>query len=728
MLNNIDRYWRTANYLTLAQIYLKDNVLLQRRLSKNDLKDHYKGHWGTSPGINFIYAHLNYYIKKYAQKVHLVVGPGHAGCALLSNIFIEGSISDYYSGFENNLEGLNKFLSMEKHVKGIRSEINPFYPGTIYDGGELGYSLPVAFASVFDSPNSMAVCVIGDGEAETGTISSSWNCINYLDEKSGFVLPIIHLNNFKMGSRSLMSRKSDEELKAYFYGLGYETKIVLQSHQQMISALDWVYESHQNIRQGKTRRWPLIILRTPKGWTAPFDEEICIENRLNSHKIPLSDVKSNQYSFDYLEKWLQSYRPHELFNEDGSINCETMELIPSKKLKLGKDKFCLQKLKTPSLDSFMLKDKSICNNISILNKYIKAIISKNYGNFRIMSPDELASNGLGELLFESNGEKSFSNERVIEILNENICQAWMQGYNLTGRNSLMISYEAFMPIITSMVSQYAKYLIQLSKVEWRNIKPSMNYLLSSLCWANTYSHQNPEFINALISQENSFVRIYFPIDANNLLSCIDLSLQSQGQINVIIASKRESAQWLDMKMSIQAAHEGVLCWDWLNPKTISPDIVLAAAGNYSLNEALEAIKELKNRIPKLKIKFVSVIELTTIGSPEIYPHALSQEKFENIFTQSAPVIFHFHGYPSIIKALMHERTKERELSIFGFNNLSYEATSTLGKMILNNCSRYHICLRANQIAFDKCIIEQNIYEDNKKYYEDLIKKSLVSEE
>lgn len=712
MFEAIDKYWRAANYLSLAHIYLKNNVLMKRKLDESDIKKHYSGHWGTSPGLNFIYAHLNNLIKKYKCKIQLIIGPGHAGNALLANLYLEGSLHKYYTFIKDDVNGIESFVNIEREIKGIRSEINPFYPGTIYDGGELGYSLAVAFGSVLDLKEAITVNIIGDGECETGSISAAWNCINCLSKNTGHVLPIIHMNNYKMGSRSLISQKNDNELCSIFEGLGYEVKIVKQDHKQMSDALEWALYSFKDSCLKEVFRNPLIILRSPKGWTAPKDDVICIENSIDSHKVPLVDIHENKYSFQYLEKWLMSYKPDELFNVDGSIAKNIKDLIPNDNLKMGLNKYSSIRLVFPDTKRFAL-DKSIgkYKNVRIINEYLKQMIIQNKRCFRIISPDELKSNLLDELtLFDDN---------VMEILNENICQGWMQGYNLTGRHSIMIGYEAFMPIISSMVSQYAKYLIQLEKVDWRTLKPSMNYLLTSVCWENTYSHQNPEFINSLMIQKNPYVQVYFPVDANTLLACTELSLKSEGYINIIVSSKNELPQYLSWEEAVKFSNHGYYIW---NKNSKKPLITLVAIGDYCLYEMQQAIERFNDFFPGLSYRLVVLINLTKLCTWNSKGHSFDQNEFEEIFTEDTPLLILYHGYPLLINAILADRIYGREVIALGYQNKSTISANALRKMIMNECSRFHIWLNINKILFRKGMLEKNLYEINEQKLKEMIEE------
>ena len=703
---SINKYWKAANYLTVAFMYLKNNIFLTEEFSVSDMKDYPTGHWGTSPGINFIFAHLNRFICYTKKQIQLVVGPGHAGNALLANLLIEDSLKEYYvidskeKSFNFDAELVNKLMTK------IRTENSPFFPGLIYDGGELGYSLPVAFGSVLDNPNLLSVCIIGDGEFETGTIASSWRCKDYLDRSSGFVLPIIHLNGFRMGSRSIISYYDDEDIMLYFKSMGYEAKIVDFNHEKMINALDWADDMYKKIKNGEYNVWPVLVLKTLKGYSAPN-----IEGTSGSHKDPLKRFNKRE-RFEYLHGWLRSYQPTELFDDNGFFHEDILRIIPEDKFKIGRilESYSHSKLNIPEANQFSLSlddMESKYSTITILTDYLLEIIQKNADIFRIMSPDELQSNLLGKLISicDVNSVNYTSNSRVMEILNENICQAWLQGYILTGRNAVMISYEAFMPIITSMVSQYAKWIYQSKKVSWRKDISSATYILTSLWESNTYSHQNPEFISNMLGSQHEFVRIYMPIDANTLLSSTYQCLSSENQINTIIVSKQNMPQFLNIENANLCVEKGIVNWDYFYDNNETIDIILAAAGDYSIRETMEGLKIIQQYISQINIRVISILELTVIGANAIYPHAMNEDDFRHFFTSASPVVFCFHGYAAAIKALLFDRIELSRISIIGYNNRSVTSTNDLNKMILNGNSRYNIVIEACKLIKDKLSIQ-----------------------
>lgn len=713
IIASIDAYWKAANFLTVSTMYLKDNMYIKKRLQNDDLKEFVSGHWGTSPGINFIYAHLNRYISEYRRKMQLVIGPGHAGCALLSNLKLERCTHNV----RFHLTSESGQYSFEEQIREVRTEINPFYPGAIYDGGELGYSLSVSYGAIMDDPDLITVCIIGDGESETGTLSASWVCNNLVGVESGKVLPIIHLNSYKMGGRSLLSYKSDSEISSIFIGMGYDPIIIGNTHEEMYKALNLVEANHFS---SQNDRAPLIIFRSPKGWTAPACNDVMIEGELISHKNPIAGIRDIKNKKEYIQLWLESYHPDDLFDNDGLLKLNARRIIPKEELKLGNSLLRYKKkiLNLPDADDYLRKDTTGgYRNVAILENYFSDIIKKNPSSFRVVSPDELASNLLGgikkkELMNKRNNQQRYN--QVTEILNENICQGLMQGYIMTGRHCIMISYEAFMPIVISMVSQFAKWLFQSQQVHWRSEMSSINYLLTSLCWANTYSHQNPEFINSLLSNNFDFIRIYLPPDANSLLLCTESCLKSKGRINTIIATKQTMPQWLEQKHIEKGLKDGIVHWDWLpNGNLDDVDIVFVAAGDHPVCESLAGIDEVIEYYPDLKFRFLTVFELTSLGSPELYNHALSNRKFHDLFLHGIPIIFLFHGFPSAVKMLLFDRVESRNLRVLGYINKSFTSTNSLNKSILNECSRYHVALHAAEILFSSGKLDEEAFKSIK---------------
>lgn len=696
VIESIDKYWRAANYITVSNMYLKKVIYPLRELKSEEFRECSAGHWGTSPGINFIYAHLNRYVKDFRRVTQLIVGPGHGGNALYANLCLE----------ENDIiQDLNKCNNYEKHNNLIRTEINPYYPGAVYDGGELGYSLAVAYGTVLDMPGALCVCIIGDGEAETGTISAAWNCKDYFDNSSGFVLPILHLNNYRMGGKSILSEKSDVSLYHMFMGYGYTPIIVHSNHIEMYNAFNEVERLYKEIERGEHSFWPIIILRSPKGWTAPKWNGLDIENTMLAHKDPLKSFEFNS-TREYIFHWLKSYNPDELFNPDGTLGKDALAILPQKEQRLGNalQRYKRKKVILPNIERYEIKvlKGNTYRSITAVRQYLEDVIRLNHHKFRIVSPDELQSNMLASLKTVNCITKAgevYSINAVMEILNENICQAWMQGYTLTGRSSLMISYEAFMPIVSSMVSQYAKWLIQSEKIVWREQMNSLTYLLTSVCWENTYSHQNPEFISSILSQQMPFARIYMPVDANSLLAALELSIKSIGRINIIVSAKQKLPQLINLREAKEKIKCGVVEIADSVHKIMSPDIVLVAAGDYPAHECMEARKMLLNQFPELRIRLLLVLELTSVGASEIYPHAISEKDFLSLFTEETPIVFSFHGFPTAVKMLLFDRLDCERITILGYDNKSYTSDSTLRKMIFNHNSRYDIAMEAIKMLY-----------------------------
>lgn len=690
-VNKIDAYWRAANYLTVAFMFLKSNIFLKRDISVEDVKQFASGHWGTAPGVNFIVAHLNYFIKNYRRRVQLTIGPGHAGNALFANLLLEGTLHKYYDLKDEKLN-----LDIDKVqdcISKVRTENNPFFPGTVYDGGELGYSLPVAFGTIMGDENLLHVCVIGDGEFETGTIASTWRTQIYFDGPEGKVLPIIHMNGYRMSDRSMLSWYSDEQIIQYFESMNYEARIVGLNHEEMIDALNWAESIFQSGTVDKPR-WPVIVLKNAKGYSAPDTESVRIQGRSDSHKNPLSKMSAEERAI-YLQQWLKSYVPEELFEDNGEPKQCVKDILPEEEYKIGNSLSYYERrpLAFPKIEEYEIKQREKndkYSNILGISKFLKDLIKLNRERFIIVSPDELKSNFLGEL-------KEYCDEInakcVWEVLNENICQAWMQGYIASGRNALMIGYEAFMPVIISMVNQYAKWIYQSNKIEWRKKRASHTYLLTSVWEANTFSHQNPAFIDYLVTMQYDFVRVYLPIDANSTLVCLKECLESENQINAIESTKQSMQQYLSLEEAQKAINDGVVVQDYIRDDSGNIDLLLVSAGDYCARECKEAIHILSLHIPNINVRHIAVIELTVLGSPNNYPHAMDEEAFNKIFTKNSPMVFCYHGYESSIKALLFDRLGERKVSVLGYCNRSIHSVGDVEKMSVNGNSRYGILMK-----------------------------------
>ncbi len=690
----IDAYWRAANYLTVAFMYLKDNVFLKRDITASDVKPFASGHWGTAPGINFIIAHLNYFIKNRSARVQLTIGPGHAGNALFANLLLEGTLKDYYDLTDE--KGCLDIGKVQEAITLMRTENNPFFPGTIYDGGELGYSLPVAYGTVIGEKELLHVCVIGDGEFETGTISSAWRTQLYFDNTHGMVLPIVHLNGFRMSDESMLSQYSDEQIIQYFESMNYEARIIGLNHKEMIDALEWAGDIYETKNSASMRK-PVIILKSPKGFSAPDTELIHFQGQSDSHKNPLSRLSADERA-EYLHKWLESYKPGELFEEDGEPKAYIKAIIPNENLRLGNSHKYYRRLSLslPDVEEYTKKGKIRADKLSSVKEiqdYLKEIIKRNSDRFIIVSPDELKSNYLGEL-------KDYCEETDIksiwEVLNENICQAWMQGYIATGRNAIMISYEAFMPIVISMVNQYAKWICQSEEVDWREKRASHTYLLTSVWEANTFSHQNPAFMDYLITMQYDFVRVFYPIDANTTLMCLEDCLKSENRINAIESTKQYMEQYLDSEGAKAATKDGFAARDYIRNADRGIELVLVSIGDYCAREC-EAAVNMQGIMSEINIRHVAVIELTSLGNRNIYSHAMDDETFESVFPQGIPMIICYHGYETTIKALLFGRIGNRKTEVLGYKNKSIHSASDVEKMDVNGNSRYSISEKAHEM-------------------------------
>lgn len=717
-----EKYFTTSNFIAASSIYLKDNFFLERNLEKNDIKDSLLGHWGTCPGINFVYTHLNLIATKRNQQILLVNGPGHGFAAILANLFLEGSLERYYPELTNTREGIGKLIKSFCWPGGFPSHINPEVPGAIHEGGELGYALSTAYGAAFDNPELVVTAIIGDGECETGPTATAWHSNKFLNpKKDGAVLPIIHLNRYKINNPSIYSTMSKDELKKLFEGYGYETRFVGTKHSEMNSALEWAFDKIKKIKLSNSQKnpiYPLIILDTPKGWTGIKSfEGKKIEGNWRSHQVPFPKVKEDKKEFEALEKWLKSYLPEKLFQE-GKVPKETLEFVPKENFKIGLNKnanggLILKDLILPNINKFEIKFKKrgthLESSTPTLGKYLEEIIRINKkNNFRIFSPDELASNKLDYVL-KSTGKRYFwkttnqdskdcnlsSDGRVMEMLSEHTLQGWMQGYVLTGRHGLFPSYEAFLPIVDSMVSQYLKFIEMASRVGWRPPISSLNYILSSVCWRqdhNGFSHQNPGFIDTLLTKEKEerFVRIYFPADANMLLAISKKVFSSRGLVNAIVSDKRPIRQWLTLKEAEKQLEVGAGIWDFASDK--NPDIVLSACGDYQTQEMMAAISLIREILPEIKLRFVNVNELGILGSNEIYPNTLTDKKFEELFTKDKPVIFSFHGYPSTIKQLLFDRKNSSRFDVNGYIERG-TTTTPFEMLVLNKASRYDLVIK-----------------------------------
>lgn len=732
-LNWFEKYLRYTDYLSAAQLYLKNNFFLKKPLSADDIKPRILGHWGTVPGQNFMYAHCNYQIIKRGLSMMFIVGPGHGAPAILSNLFAEGTLADFYEQCTVDSKGTGELIKKFSWPGGFPSHVNPGTPGSILEGGELGYSLSTAYGAVMDNPDLIAVCVVGDGEAESGPLAASWQSNKFLNPKeSGAVLPILHVNGYKISGPTIYGTMSDKELMSLFVGFGYEPFIVKQSHlhDKMADTMDRAIASILRIQKNAKQhdkvikpRWPMIILRSTKGWTGVKEYGgKKIEGNFRSHGIPLGDPKTNPKTLKVLEDWLKSYRIEELVDKNGVPVPEVLEFIPSGNLRMGRNKHALggnmrHVLALPDLKKYEVKIKvkgrTSASNTEIGAHFIRDIFVKNKDakNFRFFCPDETDSNRM-QSIFEATKRafmwplKAFDewmspDGRVMEILSEHTLQGWLQGYLLTGRHGIFATYEAFAVIVASMVDQYAKFMKQAAKFAWRKPISSLNYILTSLGWRqehNGFSHQNPSFISNVLEKHGEFSSVYFPSDANSFLVTLADCLNRKNAINIMVVGKQQMPQWLTLDEAKKQQKVGVGIWDWAHDGSKNPDVVMAAAGDHMVFESMAAVSLLKKFVPELAIRVVNVSELTSLGiGDERHPFRLGNNEFEKYFTANKPIIFNFHGYPDVIKKLVFGHPAATRFSIHGYNE---EGTTTtpFDMHVRNKTSRYHLAIDALQKA------------------------------
>lgn len=723
----IHAYWRAANYLSVGQIYLLDNPLLKKPLAKEHIKPRLLGHWGTTPGLNFIYVHLNRLIKKYDLNMIYIAGPGHGGPSLVANTYLEGTYSEYYPNISQDEEGMKKLFKQFSFPGGIPSHVAPETPGSIHEGGELGYSVSHAFGAVFDNPDLITACIVGDGEAETGPLAAAWHSNKFLNPaRDGAVLPILHLNGYKIANPTIFGRMSDEELTHLFLGYGYKPYFVEGAdpedmHQMMAETMENILkEIHLIQDQARNQhiierpQWPMLILRSPKGWTGPKEVDgLKTEGFWRSHQVPFSKMDSAHIQL--LEEWMKSYQPQELFDENGKLRRELAELAPKGKRRMGDNPHAnggllLQDLKMPDFRDYAVQvskpGDSTEESTKILGSFLRDIMkmNKEASNFRVMGPDEILSNRLGNL-FEATDrvwmERVIPEDdhlapdgRAMEILSEHTCQGWLEGYLLTGRHGLFTSYEAFIHIVDSMFNQHAKWLkVTRSSIPWRRPIASLNYLLSSHVWRqdhNGFSHQDPGFIDHVVNKKAEVIRVYFPPDANTLLSVADHCLRSRNYVNVIVAGKQPQPQWLTMDQAIKHCHAGISIWEWASSDHEGePDVVMACCGDVPTMETLAAVEILRERVPELKVRVINVMNLMTLQPQDVHPHGLSDKEFDALFTKDKPVIFAYHGYPWLIHRLTYRRTNHENLHVRGYKE---EGTTTtpFDMLVKNDLDRFHL--------------------------------------
>jgi len=722
----IDAYWRAANYLSIGQIYLLANPLLRVPLEPAHIKLRLLGHWGTTPGLNFVLAHLNRVIKRDALDVIFLAGPGHGGPAVVANAYLEGTYSELYPHVSRDIAGMQHLFKQFSFPGGIPSHASPETPGSIHEGGELGYSLLHAYGAVFDNPNLIAACVIGDGEAETGALATSWHSNKFINPaRDGAVIPILHLNGYKIAGPTVLARIPKAELVQLLSGFGYRPIFVegdepALMHVQMAHALDEVLDEVRTIQRdartmGVTTRpaWPMIVLRSPKGWTGPrFVDGIAIEGTFRAHQVPLTEVRTNPAHLQILESWMRSYRPEELFDESGALVPEVAALAPAGTHRMSANPnsnggAILRKLLLPDFRSYAVPigtpGSTSISATAVTGNYLRDIMRDNPDNFRLFGPDETSSNRL-QAVFEvtdrmSSAEVLPSDDhvsrlgRVMEVLSEHMCQGWLEGYLLTGRHGFFSCYEAFVHIIDSMFNQHAKWLKSIREIEWRMPIASLNYLLTSHVWRqdqNGFSHQDPGFIDHVVNKKADVVRVYLPPDANTLLSVTDHCLRSRNYVNVIVAGKQLAPQWLDMEAAVRHCTEGLGIWTWAsNDAGVEPDVVMACCGDVPTLETLAAVDILRSALPDLKIRVVNVVDLMALQPKTEHPHGLSTQEFDSIFTTDKPVIFAYHGYPWLIHRLCYKRTNHDSFHVRGYKEEG-STTTPFDMTVRNELDRYHL--------------------------------------
>jgi xylulose-5-phosphate/fructose-6-phosphate phosphoketolase len=728
----IDAYWRAANFLSVGQIYLCDNPLLKEPLALAHVKRMLLGHWGTTPGQNFIYTHLNRIIKKYDVNMIYMSGPGHGGPAVVGSTYLEGTYSEVYANVSQDEAGLKRLFTQFSFPGGIPSHASAECPGSIHEGGELGYSLSHAFGAVFDNPELVVACVIGDGEAETGPLATSWHSNKFLNPVSdGAVLPILHLNGYKIANPTILARISREELEQLLRGYGWTPYFVvghepMPMHEAMAATLDTVIEQIRRIQadarlHGNTERprWPMIVFGSPKGWTGPkVIDGKANEGTFKSHQVPLSDPAKNPEHLRLLETWLRSYRPEELFDGQGRLKPELAALAPSGERRMGANPnanggMLLRDLRMPDFTDYAVEvpKRGIAGigDTHVLGRFLRDVLKLNaeQHNFRIFGPDETMSNGL-EAVFEAtdrqwlaatadNDEFLARNGRVMEMLSEHQCEGWLEGYLLTGRHGLFNCYEAFIHIVDSMFNQHAKWLKVTAGLAWRRKIASLNYLLSSHVWRqdhNGFTHQDPGFLDHVVNKKAEIVRVYLPPDANCLLSVMDHCLRSRHYVNVVVAGKHPAPQWLSMDAAVKHCSEGVGIWQWAsNDQRSEPDLVMACAGDVPTLETLAAVSILRQQLPDLKVRVVNVVDLMKLQPSSEHPHGLNDSDFDSLFTTSKPIIFAFHGYPSLIHRLTYRRRNHDNMHVRGYKEEG-TITTAFDMTVLNDLDRFHLVMDA----------------------------------
>ena len=733
-LELLDRYWRAANYLSVGQIYLLANPLLREPLKPEHIKPRLLGHWGTTPGLNFIYAHLNRAIRASDLNVIYICGPGHGGPGMVANTYLEGTYTEIYPEVTRDADGLRKLFRQFSFPGGIPSHAAPETPGSIHEGGELGYALGHAYGAAFDNPELIAVCVVGDGEAETGPLAASWHSNKFLNPvHDGAVLPILHLNGYKIANPTVLGRMDDEEVRNLFIGYGYEPLFVegddpRAMHRLMADTLDTGLAGIRSIQQAarqqtgglKRPRWPMIVLRSPKGWTGPKEVDgLKVEGFWRAHQVPIANARGNPEHLKLLEHWMSTYEPDKLFDSNGRLVPELQALAPAGDRRMGANPHAngglvKRELKLPDFRAHAVEvtapGDAVAEATRELGKFLREVVELNAEarNFRIMGPDETASNRL-DAVFEATdrvwmeGIEPYDvhlahDGRVMEVLSEHLCQGWLEGYLLTGRHGFFSCYEAFIHIVDSMFNQHAKWLKVSRALPWRRPIASLNYLLTSHVWRqdhNGFSHQDPGFVDLVTNKKADIVRVYFPPDANTLLWVADHCLRTYDRINVIVAGKQPGPQWLSMREAITHCEAGIGIWNWAGTELLDtePDVVMACAGDVPTLETLAAVDLLRKTLPDLKIRVVNVVDLMTLQPTEQHPHGLSDRDFDSLFTCDKPVIFAYHGYPYLIHRLTYSRTNHDGMHVRGF---AEEGTTTtpFDMVVLNGLDRFHLAIEA----------------------------------
>ena len=756
-LKDMNAYFRALNYISVGQLYLLDNPLLKEELKWSHVKKKIVGHWGTVPGQNFIYTHLNRIIKKNDLNMIYISGPGHGGNAVVSNVYLEGTYSNTYPEVSEDIEGLKKLFKQFSFPGGIASHAAPETPGSINEGGELGYSLSHAFGAVFDNPDLIAACVIGDGEAETGPLATSWHSNKFLNPKrDGIVLPILHLNGYKISNPTVLSRISNEELSSLLYGYGWKPYLVegsttMELHKNMALTLDRIIKEIKKIQynaryNNKVERvfYPMIVLRTPKGWTGPkLVEGKKVEGTFRSHQVPIP--LENDEELKQLEKWLKSYHQEELFDDNGHLLPYLKKLVPYNPMGANPNAnggLLLQELKVPSIDKYAVKfthpGEIEKEDMRVLGEFIRDIIKENPNNFRVFGPDETMSNRLSHI-FEADNRcwyltkkkedeyLSYDGRIMDSYLSEHTCEGWLEGYILTGRHGVFVSYEAFIRIVDSMASQHAKWIKVSKELPWRKEISSLNYILTSNVWQqdhNGYTHQDPGFIDHLVNKKADIVRIYLPPDSNCLLSCFDHIIKTKNYINVIVASKHMRPQWLTMEEAKEHCAKGLSKWNFVSNDNKGVDIVLVSIGDAPTLENIAAVSILRNYLPDIKIRFINVVDLMKLEPSTKHPHGLTNTEYNKLFTKDKPIIFNYHGYPTLIHELTYER-ENKNISVHGYIEEG-TITTAFDMRVKNEIDRYHIVIDIiNHLDIAKTREGKKIIklmEEKLKYHESYIRE------